>query len=184
MRISLAVAILVVGAVLVANGASSATPSNATAAHLSSLSGKAFDVAFCQALIPVQEEAIEMAMTATLNADHSELLKWNQVLVERNNAQVRQMLAWLDAMGSHPTVRNAGVATPSVKKLRALKGAALEKAYIPMMTSQMDQSAALARLAAQKSDKPELRTFAQGIVKMDGQESPMLRGWLKHWYNS
>ncbi|MGH2347906.1 MAG: DUF305 domain-containing protein, partial [bacterium] len=70
-------------------------PPDPTIVSLSKLSGAAFDTAFMRALIPVDEEAIEIALAATLNANHVELLKWNQVLVERKNQQVRRMLAWL-----------------------------------------------------------------------------------------
>src|SRR3972149_4581042 len=60
--------------------------------------------------LPAHEEAVEIAMAATLTADHTELLKWNQRLVERKNAQVRQMLTWLREAGASPAQRNVGVA--------------------------------------------------------------------------
>jgi len=130
----------------------------------------------------VHEEAVEIAMAATLTADHIELLKWNQRMVERKNAQVRQMLTWLREAGASPAQRNVGVATPAVKKLRGLKGGALERAYVPMMASHLDRSVALSRLAATKAHRPELRAMAQEIVRVEGLEVTMLRGWLRKWY--
>ena len=151
-------------------------------ASLAALSGPAFDTAYLRTLIPVHEEAVEIAMAATLTADHTELLKWNQRLVERKNAQVRQMLTWLREAGASPGQRNVSVATPAVKKLRGLKGGALERAYVPMMASHLDRSVALSRLAATKAHRPELRAMAQEIVRVEGQEVTMLRGWLRKWY--
>lgn len=182
MRTLLVIGILVLATASLAPGASSSPPADPTVAHLSGLSGTAFDVSFLQALIPVDDEAIEMAMTATLYADHSELLKWNQSVLERKNAQIRKLLAWLQADGARPSERKAGVATPSVKKLRALRGAALERAYLPMMAAQLDRGATLARLAAQKAHRAELRTFAKDDVRLEGQDSATLRGWMKKWY--
>ena len=151
-------------------------------ASLAALSGPAFDTAYLRTLIPVHEEAVEIAMAATLTADHIELLKWNQRMVERKNAQVRQMLTWLREAGASPAQRNVGVATPAVKKLRGLKGGALERAYVPMMASHLDRSVALSRLAATKAHRPELRAMAQEIVRVEGLEVTMLRGWLRKWY--
>ncbi len=163
----------------------SAAPSPApdpTLAALAALSGPAFDHAYMRALIPLHEEAVEMALAATLNADHAELLKWNQRVVERKNTQVRQMLAWLREAGASPGQRYVGVATPAVKKLRGLKGAALERSYIPMMAGQLERSVALSRLAATRAHRPELRAMAGEIARVEAQEVAMLRGWLRKWY--
>lgn len=167
--------------------AAAATPAvspatQATLKSLAGLSGSAFDVAFMRALIPVHEEAVEIAMAATLNADHTQVLKWNQAVVERKNAEVRQMVAWLKGMGAQPAKRNVGVQTANVKKMRQLKDAALEKAYLPLMASHLEQSAALAQLASKKASSAAVRAFAAKVVKTENSEASMLRGWMKSWY--
>jgi uncharacterized protein (DUF305 family) len=154
----------------------------ATLKALSTLTGTSFDVAFMRALVPVHEEAVEIAMAATLNADHTQVLKWNQAVVERKNAEVRQMLGWLKVMGASPARRNAGVQTSAVKQMRVLKDAALEKAYLPLMATHLEQSAAMAQLAASKASDPSLRSFAAGVAKKEKTEAAMLRSWLKGWY--
>lgn len=158
------------------------SPQDPVVAALSTLSGPSFDTAFLRALIPVDEEAVEVALAATLNADHPELLKWNQRLVERKNDQVRKMLGWLKDAGAAPGRRNVGVFTAPVKQMRSLKDAALERAYLPLMAAHLEASTRLAALAAQKASRPELRAFAAGIVKIETAEAVMLRGWLKKWY--
>jgi len=176
---------LLVGLIALAPAAlASAAPPDPALAGLSKLNGHAFDVAFLRMLIPADDEAIEVAMTATLYADHPDLLHWNQTFVERDRAQVRQMLAWLAEMGAQPADRKEGVATPSVKKMRTLRGAALERAYLSLMSARFDQDVAVARLAAHKASQPALRSFAEQIVRVEGQDSGMLRGWLKKWYQS
>jgi len=182
MRITLVIGWLVLTAVSLTSAAPSTAAADPTVARLAGLNGDAFDVAFMQALIPADDETVEMAMTATLYADHSELLHWNQTLVERNNEHIRKMLTWLQQAGAGPAERRAGVATASVKKLRSLRGAALERAYIPLMASQLDKTVALARLAAEKGRRPELREFAKDVARVEGQDSAMLRGWMKQWY--
>ncbi len=158
------------------------TAPNPTVVALAKLNGQAFDVAFMRALIPIHEEAIEVAMAATLNADHSELLQWNQVMIDRKSGQVVKMLAWLKDAGASPGQRNAGVVTDSVKKMRALQGKALEQAYIPMMSAHLKQSVDLAALAVTKASRPELRAMAQESAKVEGEEVKMLKTWSSKWY--
>ncbi len=159
----------------------SSTP-NPTLAALSRLGGPAFDVAFMRELIPIHEEAVEIAMAATLHADHTELLQWNQVMIDRKSGQVRQMLAWLQEAGASPSRRNVNVVTEPVKKMRGLRGAALERAYLPLIAAHLERSTALARLAATKADRQELRNMAQAIVVVEGKEVARLRAWLKTWH--
>ncbi len=181
MRMSRAVALGVL-VVMSLTAASFGAAPDPTTAQLSKLNGQAFDVAFMQALIPMNDEAAEIAMAATLNADHTELLQWNQTFIEQEKARVRQMLTWLEGAGSKPTQRNEGVATAAVRQMRTLRGPALEKTYLSLMASRLDHSTALARLATQKASQPALRSFAGEVVRIDSQESSMLRGWLKRWY--
>lgn len=179
---SVLVVLLLVGVVVFAWRATPGSASDPVVTRLSALNGSAFDVAFMQELIPVDEEAVEIAMAATLNADHTDLLQWNQRLIERKNTQVHQMLGWLQAGGASPTHRNVGVATAPVKQMRSLTGAALEKVYLPLMAAHLDHSAALAALAGKRAGRSELRTYAQQIAQMDTQEAAMLRGWMHKWY--
>lgn len=189
MRVGLVIAILALAAATFPAPAAStpapparSTPSpDPTIARLQRLSGPAFDVAFMQALIPVDDETVEMAMTATLYADHTELLRWNQVVVERKNDQIRKLLAWLQEAGAGPAERRAGVATGSVKKLRTLRGPALERTYLSLMTTKLDQAVSLARLASSKGSKPEVRDFASAVERVESHDSAMLQGWMKQW---
>ncbi len=182
MRNLLLVSVLVLGIATLATGASPAPRPDPTVAQLSALSGSAFDVAYFQTLVPVDEEAVEVAMAATLTADHTVLLQWNQRIIERKNGQVRQMLALLHEAGAAPTHRNVGVATAPVKRMRGLSGAALEQAYIPFMVAHFDRDVAWANMAMKKANRPAVRAFAQEIIKVESQEAAMLRGWLKKWY--
>ncbi len=190
LRVVLAALLLVTLSVaLPAAAAPSSTPKpaptltpNPTLAALSRLSGPAFDVAFKRTIIPIHEEAVEIAMAATLYANQPELLRWNQVMIDRKAAQVRQMLAWLAESGASPGRRNAGVATEPVKKMRGLRGAALERAYLPLIAARLEESTALARLAATRADRPQLREMAQLIAAVETREVARLRLWLRTWY--
>jgi uncharacterized protein (DUF305 family) len=172
-------------AILVPASVSLATPtapSDPVITKLASLHDQTFDVAYLQDMIPVNDESIEMAMTATLYADHPDLLHWNQDFTERQRVQIQKMVGWLGDLGAQPAVRNEGVATVSVKKLHTLRGAALERTYMNLMTQHLNRAGALSSLAAQQADRPELRAFAAHIASADAGDAATLRGWLKAWY--
>jgi len=59
---------------------------------------------------------------------------------------------------------------------------ALEKTYLPLMAAHLEQSVALATLAARKASRPEVRAMAQQIVQTESREAAMLRDWLRQWY--
>jgi len=177
---------LVILAMLVPASASFATaaaPADPVVAHVATLHGHAFDVAYLQDVIPVDDESVEMAMTATLYADHPDLLHWNQNFTEREHAQIQKMMGMLNGLGAQPAQRNEGVATAPVKQLRSLRGAALERTYITLMTQHLNRTTALSKLAAQRADQPELRAFAASAAAADGRDSSTLRGWLTAWYH-
>lgn len=187
MRILVFLMALVLGVVTLAvGGQPTGTPSkpvtDATVAALSRLSGSSFDVAYLQALIPEDEEVVEVAYVATHGGDHSELLQWNQQLIDRKSKQVQQMLGILQAAGATAPKRNVGVSTPTVKQMRGLGGAALEQAYINFLTKYFDRDISLAQLAMKKSSRSSVKALAQNIVQVESQEKAMVRSWLKKWY--
>jgi uncharacterized protein (DUF305 family) len=155
---------------------------NPTIAALSRLSGQPFDIAFMRELIPIDEEAVEIANSATLYADHPELLQWNQRLIDRKTSQVDLMLSVLKQMNVSPGRRMVTVVSDPVKLMRSLRGAALEKAYIPLMIVHMGRSLELGKLAAVKASHPDLRNLAEHLVKTETQEIVMLRAWMTKWY--
>ncbi len=177
---------LVLAAVLVqvpVSFGATAAPADPAVANLSKLSGHAFDVAYLQAVIPVGDESVEMAMTATLYADHPDLLHWNQNFTEREHGQIQKMVGLLGELGAQPAQRNEGVATAPVKKLRSLRGAALERTYITLMTQHLDRTVAMSKLAAQRADRPEMRAFAASAADAASKDAARLRSWLTAWYH-
>jgi uncharacterized protein (DUF305 family) len=157
-------------------------PANPTVAALSKLSGKTFDVAYMREMIPVHEEAIEIAYAATLNANHPELLQWNQRLIDRKGDQTRKMLSMLQEMGTIPGKRNVSQVTLKVKTMRSLGGENLEKVYMPMMIDHFGQSIAISKLAMSNGASQSVKDLAKAVVAAEMQEQNMLRAWLKTWY--
>lgn len=158
-----------------------ATP-NPRLAALVKLSGREFDVAALRELLPRFEEDIEIAYAATLNADHPPLLQWNQKMIHRKAQQTKQMLAALAEMQVPPGRRGVNVVTPEVKQMRQLKGAPLERRYLPLMVERLEHNVAIAALAIQKGSRADLKTLAAEIVRVERAEILMLKNWLKEWY--
>jgi uncharacterized protein (DUF305 family) len=183
MRIQHAVALLTLVMLLPVSASFAASSmSDSSVAKLSMLHGKAFDVAYLQAMIPSDDEAVEMALTATLYADHSSILHWNQDFAEREHGTIKHMVTVLEGLGARAQ-RNEGVATPSVKALRSLRGAALERKYVALMTAHFDHTVALSKLAASRADRSDIRSMAASIIAADSKDAAKLRGWISGWYH-
>lgn len=183
MRMQHAVAMIILLILLPLSASSAgAGVSDTSVARLSALHGRAFDVAYLQAMIPAGDEAVEMALTATLYADHSALLHWNQDFAEREHGTIKHMVTVLEQLGAHAQ-RNEGVATPSVKALRSLRGAALERKYVALMTAHFDHAVALSRLAASRADRSDIRSIAAGVIATDSKDAARLHGWVTAWYH-
>lgn len=190
MRVLLALlVIMLTNQALIAGPARTPTPvpkptptPNPTIAALSRLSGQEFDIAFMRELIPINEEAVEIANSATLYGDHPELLQWNQRLIDRKSSQVDLMLSILKQMNISPGRRMVTVVSEPVKLMRSLRGAALERAYIPLIIAHLERSQLLGRLAVTKTSRPEIRGLAESLVRAESQEIVMLRAWMAKWY--
>jgi uncharacterized protein (DUF305 family) len=139
-------------------------------------------VAYLQAMIPSDDEAVEMALTATLYADHSALLHWNQDFAEREHGTIKHMVTVLEQLGARAQ-RNEGVATPSVKALRSLRGAALERKYVALMTAHFNHTVAISKLAASRADRSDIRSIAASVLAIDSKDATQLRGWVTAWYH-
>jgi uncharacterized protein (DUF305 family) len=183
MRIQHAVALLTLVILLPVSASFAGTGmSDPTVAKLSMLHGKAFDVAYLQAMIPSDDEAVEIALTATLYADHSAILHWNQDYAEREHGTIKHMVGILEQLGARAQ-RNEGVATPSVKALRSLRGPALERKYVALMAAHFDHTVALSKLAASRANRADIRSMAAGIIAADSRDASKLRGWVSAWYH-
>lgn len=180
MRIQHVVALLTLLALLPVSA--SFAGADPTVAKLSALHGRAFDVAYLQAMIPSDDEAVEMALTATLYADHSAILHWNQDFAEREHGTIKHMVSVLEQLGAKAQ-RNEGVATPNVKALRALRGAALERKYVALMAAHFDHTVAISRLAATHASRSDIKSIAAGVVAADSKDAQKLRGWVSAWYH-
>jgi uncharacterized protein (DUF305 family) len=79
--------------------------------------------------------------------------------------------------------RNEGVATPNVKALRALRGAALERKYVALMAAHFDHTVAISKLAATHASRSDIKSIAASVIAVDSKDAQKLRGWVSAWYH-
>ncbi|MDR7417355.1 MAG: DUF305 domain-containing protein [Armatimonadota bacterium] len=163
-------------------GAAPATAPNPAVVAMSKMSGRALDVAAMRELLARFEEEIEIAYAATLNADHPPLLQWNQKMIERKSAQIKTLLGLLKDVNATPGRRGVNVVTPEVKQMRQLKGGPLERRYIPLMIERFETNVAIADVAVKRGANGDFKSLAGAIMKVERQETAMLKAWLKEWY--
>ena len=57
-----------------------------------------------------------------------------------------------------------------------------DKAFIDAMIPHHESAIEMAQVAYQKSDNPEIRALAEGIVEAQTGEITQMEGWRKQWY--
>jgi len=153
-------------------------------AMLKGLTGKDFEIAFLQMMIPHHQSAVEMAQLVPGKATHPELVALAQDIVTSQQQEITQMRGWLkDWYGiTNPTLTPMAGMDQMMPAMMQMTGAEFEQAFLMMMPMHHQGASTMAALAPGRATHPELLPLAQNIVSSQGQEIEQMRGWAMAWY--
>lgn len=60
----------------------------------------------------------------------------------------------------------------------------LDRHFIEQMIPHHDGAVAMAKLALEKSNRPEIKTLANAIIEGQTKETQDMRGWYKNWFGA
>ena len=66
----------------------------------------------------------------------------------------------------------------------ALANATFDQQFIDMMVPHHEGAIAMAQVALQRAERPEVKALAEGIVRSQGAEIQQLKSWRKAWFGS
>ncbi len=149
--------------------------------------GKYSDKAFIDAMVPHHEGAVEMAEVALDRAEHPEIRNVAEDIVSSQRAEIR--------MFGESRQEKYGSAESTVemneRDMRAMgmsdseelaKADPFDKAFIDDMIPHHESAIAMAGVAREKSDDPEIRAIAEDIVTAQEREIAQMEEWRREWY--
>lgn len=148
-----------------------------------------YDLQFIDTMIAHHEGAVVMAKPAVEKAVHGELRTLAQNIVSDQEKEIAQMRRWREEwFAGKPPAMNMEMAgmvdsmkDMDMKKLETASGAAFDLAFIEMMIPHHDGAVLMAKEALQKSQRQEIKTLANAIIKAQEAEIKKMKDWQAAW---
>ncbi|OFW58723.1 MAG: hypothetical protein A2133_07895 [Actinobacteria bacterium RBG_16_64_13] len=162
---------------------------------------------FLAQMIPHHEGAVAMAQLALTRAQHPELKRLAQTIIQDQTREIEQMRSWYRAWyGGEVPVGDAGSwdsgtgggmmgggmmgggmmgggMMSGYTDLRALEAAtSFDKEFIEQMVPHHQMAVMMAHMALARADRSEVQQLARSIVTTQTQEIRQMREWYRAWY--
>jgi uncharacterized protein (DUF305 family) len=156
-----------------------------------------FDLRFIDAMTPHHQGAVEMAQEALQKSKRPEIKQLAQAIIAAQQQELSQLKAWRQAWypnaDATPMMYDAsmGHMMPMTEEMRASMmmqgdlGAAddqFDLRFLNAMIPHHQGATEMARQAAEKSDRPEIKALAQNIISGQQQEISEMQQWRQAWY--
>ncbi len=149
--------------------------------------GEYSDKAFIDAMVPHHEGAVEMAEVAQENAEHAEIKTLAEDIISAQEAEIEtfgniRQEKFGSAEGememNEQDMQAMGMSDPE----ELSKAEPFDKAFIDDMMPHHESAIAMAEVAREKTDDPEIREIANGIVSAQEREIKQMEQWRQQWY--
>ncbi|BAT52834.1 hypothetical protein NOS3756_17750 [Nostoc sp. NIES-3756] len=157
-----------------------------------------YDLRFIDAMIMHHQGAVNMANVAQQKSKRTEIKKLAADIINAQNQEISQMkqwrTAWYPKAGDQPMAHDAtmGHMMPmsSQQQQAMMMSQDLGKAdaefdlrFINAMIPHHEGAVVMAQDALQKSQRQEIKTLAQAIIKAQEGEIKEMKQWRTTWYN-
>jgi uncharacterized protein (DUF305 family) len=157
-----------------------------------------FDLRFIDGMAPHHQGAIAMAQEALQKAQHPEIKKLAQDIIDAQQKEIAEMKQWRTTW--YPNVGNAPMAwhakmghsmAMSQDQMNSMMmnmdlGAAdaeFDLRFINAMIPHHEGAVVMANQVLSKSQRPEVRQLAQDIIASQQAEINQMKQWRQAWYN-
>ena len=158
---------------------------------LQSASGQTFDIYWMSQMIEHHTGALEMARSVLKDGKDARVKKAAQDIVTNQSREIEQLKKWLNAWYA---------ATPDKTQMKLMRqdmqpmlkaalggmaamdvGGDADKRFLEGMIPHHQSAVEMGKLALKKALRPELKTFAQGVIDAQSKEIAQYHSWLKGW---
>lgn len=156
-----------------------------------------YDLYFIDMMIPHHQGAIEMAKEVLAKSKRSELKKLATDIIQAQNKEIKEMQewrkTWYPKVGNKPMFYHAqmghGMAMTAADMKNMMMMGDLGKAdanfdlrFLDAMIPHHEGALMMAKDAAQKSKRPEMKALSQAILTSQQAEINQMKEWKKAWY--
>ena len=157
---------------------------------LEKVTGKTFDIYWMSQMIAHHNIAVDMANFVLKNGKDAKVKKAAQSIVQTQSLEVKQMTGWLKSW--YNTKPNAAQMKLMVVDMQPMVDASQgkmeghdapmgdpDKNFLENMIPHHQSAVDMAKMALKKAQRPELKTFAQGVIDVQSKEIAQYQTWLK-----
>ncbi len=157
---------------------------------LASLKGKAYDIAWLSQMIEHHRGAVSMAQLCVKTCVDTEVKGAARQIVSDQDKEIKQMTGWLKAWYSTtPDPKQMALMRADMKpmmdssmgNMRPMSGMkhATDRSFLDGMIPHHQHAVDMGEDASKRASRPELRVYAQSVVKGQGAEIAQFKRWLE-----
>jgi uncharacterized protein (DUF305 family) len=147
-----------------------------------------YDLQFLDTMIIHHDGAVVMARLIANRTSNTEMKEFGKRIVNDQEKEIAQMKKWREEwFAGKPRALNmslAGMADSmkmDMKKLMGAREKAFDLAFVEMMIPHHQGAVSMSNEALQRSERAEIKTLAEQIIKAQEAEIKMMEGWLNTW---
>jgi uncharacterized protein (DUF305 family) len=155
---------------------------------LEKASGKTFDIYWLSQMIEHHNGAVEMAKAILKNGKDTRVKKAAGSIIADQSREVKQMTEWLKKWyNTTPDKKQMGLMKQDMEPMMLASQGGMagmvmgnpDKNFLEGMIPHHQGAVDMGKLAMKKALKPELKTFAQNVIKVQTAEIKQYQTWLK-----
>ena len=147
-----------------------------------------YDLQFIDTMIHHHQGAVDMAKMIDGKTQNAEIIKFGKQIITDQEKEIAQMKDWREKwFAGKPAAMNMempGMADSmkmDMSKLSNAKDKDFDLMFLDMMTPHHAGAVTMSKEALTKSEKPEIKTLANNIIKAQEAEIKMMSDWKAKW---
>lgn len=147
-----------------------------------------YDLQFIDTMTAHHSGAVEMAKMVDGRTENPDVKKFAAQIIKDQEKEIEQMKDWREKwFNGAPRAMNMempGMADSmkmDMSKLSSAKDKAFDQAFVEVMIPHHDGAVIMSKEALTKSEKPEIKTLANQIIKVQESEIKMMNEWKTKW---
>jgi uncharacterized protein (DUF305 family) len=161
--------------------------SGAMARQMVMENGKYSDKAFIDAMVPHHQGAVEMAEVALQNAEHEQIKQLSRNIISTQRAEIEELKAIkqqefgtskVSMEMSAQEMQMMGMTDPDALANKN----PFDRAFIDAMIPHHQSAIAMAQVALEESENPQIKELARNIVSAQQREIEQMLQWRQAWY--